>query len=622
MHARQTLTLAVAAMAFSALGYEIDLREPNGGTRVLAANELLHHLELKAEEVPYRFVFAKPDDAPAPEPFESRYRVKGNTVWFWGDDGGSDARWDWGDNRGQESQRRNGTLFAVELFAERELGMHFIWAGADGVSVKKVKRLALRDGAEGRHVNTLVKARIRSYPAYHEIPWNQVKGIMPPELYGSKRPTTHEERVLWQRRNRMQDRAFFQYGHAFTKWKARFLETHPDYLNLHVDPKTGKTERGWTGSEGPDRTKLCVSNEGVVDQIVADWVAAGTPRFLNVCENDSARWCECANCRALDCPKPGEAEFAHLTDRYVNLWNRIAKKAAKVRPDVMLVSYIYSAYRFPPRRERLECGDHMLCGFVCGATEDWKGMIEAWNKAGMKHFFFRPNYLHSITCIHRGYERFFYDQFHEMLAMGMMGADYDANDNRPTTSLEFYVVARMFADPTVPFETIVDDYATGYGAAAGEVKAYYAAVRETGERVRAQRQKGHAAGAGYDFIKEGETLPHAFDGGRSEDELRAKLAMLDAAVARHEAAKDLSAVEMRRLRTLRLQAEHGLLTFRFLTSVETMPVDEVRARGEALNAFRVAHRDEMPDVYAAIYRLWWSEIRYWQVYYRRLAAKK
>ena len=75
MHARQTLTLAVAAMAFAALGYEVDLREPNDGTRVLAAKELRHHLELKAAEEPCRsFVFAKPDDAPAPEPFESRDR--------------------------------------------------------------------------------------------------------------------------------------------------------------------------------------------------------------------------------------------------------------------------------------------------------------------------------------------------------------------------------------------------------------------------------------------------------------------------------------------------------------------------------------------------------------------
>ena len=50
--------------------------------------ELRHHLSLKAETVPYRFVFEKPADAPAPGPFESHYRVDGDTVWFWGDDGG------------------------------------------------------------------------------------------------------------------------------------------------------------------------------------------------------------------------------------------------------------------------------------------------------------------------------------------------------------------------------------------------------------------------------------------------------------------------------------------------------------------------------------------------------
>ena len=612
----------VAAMSASAAAYEIKMPEKSDGSQILAARELVHHLELKASEVPYRFVFAKPDGAPEAQPFESRYLVKGDTVWFWGDDDGPDEGWDWGDNRGKESQKHNGSLFAVELFAEKELGMHFIWAGEDGIAVKKVKRLELKDGAEGRHVNTLVKARIRSYPSYHRIPWDEIKGVMPAALYGSRAPSTHEERILWQKRNRLQDREFFQYGHAFTKWKDRFMKTHPEYLNLHVDPQTGKTERGWTGSEKSDRTKLCVSNEAVVDQIIADWVEAGKPRFLNVCENDSARWCECENCRKLDCPKPGEQDLEMLTDRYVNLWNRIAKKVIALRPDVMLTTYLYSAYRYPPRRERLEHGDNMLCGFVCGETEDAMAMIKAWSSAGMKHFFFRPNYLHTITCIHRGLERFFYDQFHEMLDYGMIGTDFDANDNRPPTALEFYVVARMFADPEAKFEDIVDDYCTGYGAAADEVKAYYAAVRKTGEAVRNARQKAKVSGVECDFIKKSDKLPHSMDGGRSETELLAKKAMLSTAVARHAAARDLSDVEMRRLKALELQAEHGILTYRFLSSVESQPIAEVKERAEALKAFRVAHCDDMPDIYASIFRLWWAEIRYWQCYAKRLARER
>ena len=282
----------------------------------LAKEELKHHLALVADNAPYDFRFEKPADASEPEPFESRYRVKGKTVWFWGDDSGPDEVWNWGDDRGRESQKHNGTLFAVELFAARELGQRFVWPGADGiVAPSRVAVLKLPERAEGRFASALMKGRIRNYEAYHPTPWEMVSNAMPRALFDAPPPSTFESRWLWQKRMMMQDREFFNYGHAFKDWKQRFGETHPEYLNL----RAATCERGAIGrKEGPDRTKFCVSNDAVVDQIVADWLAAGTNRFLNVCENDSFNWCECEKCCALDVPLAGEERFAHVTDRYVN----------------------------------------------------------------------------------------------------------------------------------------------------------------------------------------------------------------------------------------------------------------------------------------------------------------
>ena len=603
----KNLLFAFGIMTASALS-ALEIIEPaaKDGSLRLAVQELRHHLALVADDVPYRFVFAKPDDVKEVAPFESRYRVRDCTVWFWGDD------------RGRETQRRNGTLFAVELFGERELGLRYLWPGADGVAVTKPKTpiLSLPRHAEGRHVSTLVKARIRSYAQYHPFPWEQVKAYMPRELYDAPRPTTHEERILWQRRNRLQDREYFTYGHAFTHWKDRFEKSHPEYLNLHIDAKTGEATRGWTATQGRDRTKHCVSNEAVVDQILADWCANGTNRFLNVCENDSGFWCECPACRTLDVPKEGEKPLTHVSDRYVNFWNRIAKKARAIRPDVQLVTYIYSDYRLPPRREKIAYGENMLCGFVFAEAEDAMALINDWRKAGMRHFFFRPNYLHSIVTIHRGYERFFYNQFHELLAAGMIGVDYDANDNRPMTTLEFYVLARAFADPKASFESIVADYYAGYGAAAADVKAYFEAVRQTGEAALEECRR-LARNPNSDFGGGG-TLPRTEETGRNEAELQAKHDMLAASVARHTQAADLSAVEMARLKSLLLQAEHGILTYRFLTAVAARPVPEMKRAAEALNAFRIAHKDDLPDIYVQIYRLWWAEVRYWKLYRKRL----
>ena len=606
--------------AFVAFGYEIVEPSRMRGTQRLAVQELKHHLALVADEVPYDFVFARPDGAPDAGAFGSRYLVRGGKVWFWGDDGGSDKRWDWGDDRGAESQKRNGTLFAVELFGECELGLRFIWPGEDGVVTTKprAKTLTLTDGAQGFYASTLRKARLRNYPQDRKVPWDEIKLYMPRELYDdAPRPSTFAERDLWQKRNRLQDMDRFDSGHAFRNWSARFSKTHPEYLNLHVDDKTGERMRGWTGDSGKrEFTKHCVSNEAVVDQVVADWCRDGTNRYMNVCENDARYWCECEGCRALDMPLAGEPPYEHITDRYVNFWNRIARKARRIRPDVILVTYAYSSYRLPPRREKVEFGENMLFGFVFGVSEDALKLVDEWKAAGMRHFFFRPNHLCGHNDIHRGLERVFYRQFHELLKVGMVGVDYDATPNRPMSALEFYVLARAFSDPTLSFENILDDYCSGYGAAAGEVKAYYMAVLETAEAKQAELRHRKSADE-FDFGYR-RKLPCSLERGRNEQELAEKLAMVQKAVKRHEKTGDLSEAEMRRLKSLKLQAEQGLLAYRFRVGVADRPTAEMKAAGEALNAFRVANRKELKDYYDAVYRTWWDEIRYWQVYRSRL----
>ena len=586
--------------------YQIVMPKQNCGSQTLAVSELIHHLKCKASEIPYRFVFARPSGTPPSRPFESRYLVKDDTVWFWGDDGGSDQR-------AQEdslNDERNGSLFAVELFAERELGMRFVWPGKSGVVVKHVKVLKLRDGAEGTFVTPDAYGYIRNYLSYIPRPWIP-DGVLPAELYRSKMPNTYEDRDLWRKRNRLQVRYKINYGHAFTKWKERFGESHPEYLNLTTDPDTKKKIRGYTRGGNPRYTKHCVSNEDVVDEIIANWKASGCPKYLNVCENDAGNWCECEKCCALDVAGDGEARYSFMTDRYVNFWNRIARKACAIRSDVMLVTYLYSAYRYPPRREKLEFGGNMLCGFVCGELGDAVGMIREWKDVGLRHFFFRPNYLHIIAGFHRGYERYFYDQVHELLRQGMYFADYDANNNRPMSSLEFYVLARVFADHSVSFDEIMDDYASAYGAAAKEVKEYYAAVRETGEAQRTGLAKARLEGIQMDYIPRERGLSRQYEYGRTEEDFRAKKAILTKALSRHVKNRDLTKAEFARLSNLELQAEHGLLTYRFMSSVRRLSDREVVERGNALTAFRIAHQDDMPDFYNHVYQLPRPEGYYW-----------
>jgi len=53
-------------------------------------------------------------------------------------------------------------------------------------------------------------------------------------------------------------------------------------------------------------------------------------------------------------------------------------------------------------------------------------------------------------------------------------------------ALEYYVAFREIAFPELSFDAIVDEYCSQYGAAADEVKSYYARIRSRGEASRAK----------------------------------------------------------------------------------------------------------------------------------------
>ena len=570
------------------------------GTAVEAARDLEYHLSLIAgtridPKAEFRFVFGKPGDAPAAKPFEARYRIDGSTIWFWGDD----------------TARRHGSHSAVSLFLERELGVHWLWAGEDGVDFVPRTRVELPRRAEGSYEPPFSLGHIRNdpfRPGYKRpahlttfTPQEMVEAI--PEIMRE----AYEKRTVWLRRHRHQDREFLRYGHAFRDWKARFSATHPEYLNLHVDPKTGAETRGWTAlPNNDDRTKHCVSNEAVVDQVIADWCAAGTNRYLNICENDSENWCECGRCCALDVPMPGERRFHHVTDRYVNFWNRIAKKACAIRPDVVIVTYAYSQYRDPPRRERVAYPDNMLFGMVPSLMDDFAAQIDGWRRAGLRRFFLRPNYQCSYAVIPRGLEKVCYDIFHKALAQGMEGVDYTIYKPQGVLDLEAYVTARMLTDATLPFETIVGEFYAGYGAAREDVRRYFETVRAAGEAARLRHIR--EVSPTMDLLDDS-LLSYWQCLGRSEQELAGEKEML--VEARRKWASRLTPRQQERLDTLILRAEHAVLAYRFLSSISGDRAEAV-SRGKELTRFRLANWQRIPMDWACLFSYHFGERRFWR----------
>lgn len=592
-----TLALCANGATFDLAEAKIEMKGNSEDVK-LAAQELEKHLSLIAGERKggggCAFVVGgRPDGAPAPTNFESFARVCGDKVFFWGDDAT------------HGSTHSKGTLFAVYEFLDRALGVKWVHPGDDGIVAPPRRTVELKDGEEWSFKPSFALNSIRLGSIKHYDPEKTNANVPDPLKLTRETALKHiEERERW--RDRMREISYdrFSYGHAFTTWQGRFLDSHPEYLGM--DPKYGIKEKGYRGLPPrlAHRFKFCLSNPAVPDLIIDDWKARGAPKHLNVCPNDGTPgFCHCENCLKLDDRKPGEEFLDHLTDRYVWFWNRLAEKARAVRPDVKLIAYIYGYYRHPPRRERVEYPDNFIFGIVPAFTDDYMAIYDAWHKAGMKNFFLRPNYMCYCAVFPRGLEKYLYENFRDSLASGMMGIDYDGSP-RPVTDFEYYVIASLAYRPEKTFETIADEFYSQFGAAADEARAYYEGVRSRAEKSR------------------GTLVSRVMDDNRhmQDDSEMAKYAVLghtlydlesDLAKLRPGLDKNLLPMERVRFSALALRAEHALLTFRFLVTSKGKDKKTFKAAASALHEFRVMHIHELDDEAPSWYSARNNEITAW-----------
>ena len=375
---------------------------------------------------------------------------------------------------GRDLKNYPATLFAVYDFLEAKLGVRWIYPGDDGIFVPRRQTLSFKENESGGRIPPYYWASVRHglWHGYHRR-----TGLIPREwLIDSKKiEELKQENTLFHLRHRNGRIRVIRYAHAFTKWPDRFEKTRPDYFGVGpygkpLIPPNRKT------------AKICLSNPAVIDQIIADWQKAGARPYLNVSPNDGTPgFCLCSKCMALDTRKPGENFYAHLTDRYLNFWNRIAKRAVKINPNVKVTTYVYSYYRHPPRRERIEYPENMFCGLVPALAEDSGALFDAWKKAGMKHCFLRPNDTHPASAQIRGLAKVIFDKYQSSRAsFKLYGVDYDSTLGIKARDLEHYVVERMITHPDKSFEEIMDEFCSAYGAAGSAVKEFYSALHPAG----------------------------------------------------------------------------------------------------------------------------------------------
>ena len=386
------------------------------------------------------------------------------------------------------------------------------------------------------------------------------------------------------------ERIPYHSGHYTSRLIRRFWDTRRDFFGLMPNGVRGVDLKG-EGIKPYFRglSKACVSNEDVVDQKIADWVAAGKPQLFIAGEDDGLLgYCRCEKCRALDADLPGERFVHHKTDRYINFWNRLTAKAVKLRPDVMVTVFAYSVLRHPPRRERIAYPDNMRFSFVPTFHDtDKLGMVAAWKRAGMKHFYMRPNYLCARNHMPYGIERTVYDEIRAFMDAGASGFQFDGSREFPNMAFEIYVAERLSADPNVSFARIEHDFCARFGAAAKTVQAYYARVRARCDRewprlVQWLREND------LEFLDDGHFCRYV-DRLHTVGEFEDDLLLLETFRG------ELKGEAARRFADLKACVRHQILAKRAYLS-------KSGADKQALLAFRLANRDALGWGFGNVYR--------------------
>jgi len=547
-----------------------------------AANELQKHLELITDVTvgiynddstvmdKYRFYVGNWNPS-APEQ-SAQYTVGDTMTWFSGNSAGN----------------LDGSSVAVYAFLEEQLGVRWVEPGDIGIMLETDTLIQLTP-ATGSWQPTLEMRKIRS--GTKTGGWTDLSdpGHYCYEFRDFNRTSTEHDAyaqdvTTWQQRMRMGSHTDVEYGHAFTNWWNLYGTSNPEYFALN---KYGERE-----PETADVTavKLCVSNPDVVTQIIANWQAAGTKKWVNVCENDQVwGWCQCTSCMALDAPLGGETFGDHLTDRYVYLANEVAKAAKLIRSDAGAVMYAYQWSLEPPRSETVEPNVVVLAVPLSMDSTYVSNLFGGWETAGAQYLGLRPNwnlqYMSSI--IPTGIEEAMYDSFQTANTdFDLLLTDYDSmTELWKPNGLADYVLAKTFSDPTKSYTYWEDEYCEAFGNASADVKAYYAHWRSFWNTTLAPNHDTILSAGLWSNWSRG--LIWTIDTYYDESDFNTAIALLEAGEA-----ETLTTTQRAKLEQMILAAKHAKVAYKAFSNRYT---SDRLATADALFAWRTLHKDDLDE---------------------------
>jgi len=353
------------------------------------------------------------------------------------------------------------TLWAVDYFLDRYLGVRWLWPGEVGTYVPAAADIVLPE------IDIISQPRMeqRTLLSRFQILKDNPQMI----LSAAQHEQLAEDCLAWLNHHQMGDRSNIDFQHSFGNWWDKYHAAHPEYFAL--SPEGKREPRGGDGKAA----KLCVGNPVIDDAIIAEWQAAGTPDMWKISPNDGVGFCTCPRCRALDEPSHQDVNAiwmgkTNLTARYVKFWNRLQGKMRNINPRVRISVLAYSAYRNAPPAD-VPVPDGLVIALVPAywQYEIWNG----WADRGVS-IILRPNWWHVGAVapnlpLHR-----MGAFFKNAMQRGMIGFFFDSLLGYwGTQGICYYMIARLSERPDLDVDDVIGEYCSAFGAASAEIQKYF-----------------------------------------------------------------------------------------------------------------------------------------------------
>ena len=331
----------------------------------------------------------------------------------------------------------NGTMKAVTLFLEKELGARFLLPGPEGVYIPKRGRLSVPASMD------------RSWLPAFEYVTGRFPGNRPYQVANNYLPS----------------RIYYSHGgHAYYSAvpREKYAKSHPEYFIYRAASKV----------RDPSLNHLCISNPEVQELLVrrlAEVLDAGAG-WVELGQTDAEVPCECESCRAIH-PDPGE--------RIWIVHRKIAGKIKITHPGKKVVILSYGSTTCPPKTFS-DFPDNVMIQ-MCYYTPE---AFAAWAPFRVE----KTVYIYTFFKLHG-----FMPQRTPRYAAGQVRL-FHANNVRgiylcggfEMPGLEgpvYYVYGRMLGDTSLDWQALQDEfYALAFGKAREPMKRFYEAMHESLER--------------------------------------------------------------------------------------------------------------------------------------------